>query len=311
MTSLTAARKMKRLVSLMTRPKYVVPLVLMASAGALFAQTPQQQAWDMLRAGVNQKSTGKRTQAVRALQLLPGDPEALEMAQTALQDRKPAVRAAAATGLGLMGSKAAIPGLKKALFDRKPAVVLAAAHALQLLNDPAGNEAYYEVLTGERKSAEGLVAQHMETLKDGKKMAKLGFEEGIEFVPFADISFSAAKAIRKDNASPVRATAASALVNDLDPRISQALVRAVSDKSWIVRASAVLAIAKREDPDLLNAIVPALSDKNKVVRFTAAAAAIRLTAVAARNKGVTGTINVLGGESRSRQTPTATPPDPL
>ncbi|HEX2712953.1 MAG TPA: HEAT repeat domain-containing protein [Candidatus Acidoferrales bacterium] len=295
----------------MTTPKFVVPLVLMASAGALFAQTPQQQAWDMLRAGVNQKSTGKRTQAVRALQLLPGDPEALGMAQTALQDRKPEVRVAAATGLGLMGCKAAIPGLKRALFDRKPAVVLAAAHALQLLNDPAGYQVYFEVLTGERKSAEGLVAQHMETLRDGKKMAVLGLEEGIEFIPFADIGFSAAKAMRKDNASPVRATAARTLFNDMDPRISQALVRAVSDKSWIVRASAVLANAKREDPDLLNAIVPALSDKNKVLRFTAAAAVIRLTAVAARNKNVTGTSNVLGGESRSRQTPTATPSNPL
>lgn len=93
-----------------------------------------------------------------------------------------------------MGSKVAIPGLKKALFDRKPAVVLAAAHALQVLDNPAGYQAYYEVLTGERKSAEGLVAQHMETLKDGKKMAALGFEEGIQFIPFADISFSAAKA---------------------------------------------------------------------------------------------------------------------
>lgn len=69
----------------------------MASAGALFAETPQQQAWEMLRAGVNQKSTGKRTQAVRALRLLPGDPKALEIAQTALQDRKPEVRVAAAT----------------------------------------------------------------------------------------------------------------------------------------------------------------------------------------------------------------------
>lgn len=277
---------MERLVYLVTRPSYAVLLVLMASAGTLFAETPQQQAWDMLRAGVNQKSTGKRTQAVRALGLLPDDPEALEMAQTALQDRKPEVRVAAATALGLMGSMAAIPGLKKALVDKKPAVILATAHALQVLNDPSGYQVYYEVLTGERKSAEGLVAQHMETLKDGKKMVVLGFEEGIEVIPFADIGFSAAKAIRKDSASPVRATAASALFNDMDPRISRALVRAVSDKSWMVRASALLAIAKRQDPDLLNAIVPALSDKNKVVRFTAAAAVIRLATVAARNKDV-------------------------
>jgi HEAT repeat protein len=283
----------------------VVLLVLMAPA--LPAQTPQQQAWDILRAGVNQKSTGKRTQAVRALRLLPGDPEASEMAQRALMDRKPEVRVAAATALGLMGSKAGIPGLKKALSDTKPSVVLAAAHALQVLNDPAGYEAYCEVLTGERKSAEGLVAQQMESLKDGKKMAELGFEEGLSFIPFADMGFSAVKAITKDDTSPVRATAARALVNDPDPRIGQALVRAASDRSWIVRASALLAIAKREDPDLLNAIVPALSDKNEVVRCTAAAAVIRLTTVAERDKDVKGTSNALGGESRSRQTHSEAP----
>src|SRR5262249_1057152 len=150
--------QMKRLISL-ARPSCLLLLMLMASSVALFAETPQQQAWKMLRAGVNQKNTGKRTQAVRALRLLPGDPEALEMAQTAVEGRKPEVRVAAATALGQMGSEVAIPGLKRALFDRKPEVVLAAAHALQLLNDSAAYEVYYAVLTGERKSAEGLVGQ--------------------------------------------------------------------------------------------------------------------------------------------------------
>jgi HEAT repeat protein len=276
-----------------TRP--AVLLVLLAHAGALFAHTPQQQAWDILRAGVNQKNTGKRTQAVRALRLLPGDAEATKMAQMALQDRKPEVRAAAATALGLMGSKESTPELKNALSDRKPAVALAAAHALQLLNDPAGYQVYYEVLTGEHKSADGLVAQQMQTLKDGKKMAELGFEEGLGFIPFADIGVSAVKAARKDDTSPVRAAAARALVNDVDPRVGQALVRAASDKSWIVRASALLAIAKREDPEFLDAIVPALSDKNGVVRCTAAAAVIRLTTVAERNKAVKATSKALGG----------------
>jgi HEAT repeat protein len=229
------------------------------------------------------------------------------MAQAALQDQEPEVRAAAATALGLMGSKVAIPGLKKALIDRKPAVVLAAAHALQVLNDPAGYQIYYEVLTGERRSAEGLVAQEMETLKDGKKIAALSFEEGLGFIPFADIGFSAARAMWKDDTSPVRAAAARALVNDLDPRVGQALARAASDRSWIVRASALLAIAKREDPELLNAIVPALSDKNGVVRYTAAAAVIRLTTVAERNKDVKAVSKALGGESKSRQTHSEAP----
>ena len=282
-------------------------LFLLAHAGALLAQTPRQQAWDILRAGVNQKNTGKRTQAVRALRLLPGDPEATEMAQMALQDRKPEVRAAAATALGLMESKESTPELRNALSDRKPAVALAAAHALQLLNDPAGYEVYYEVLTGERKSADGLVAQQMQTLKDGKKMAALSFEEGLGFLPFGDIGFSAVKAVRKDDTSPVRAAAARALINDQDPRVGQALVRAASDKSWIVRASALLAIAKREDPELLDAIVPALSDKNGVVRCTAAAAVIRLTTVAERNKDVKATSKAPGGESKPRQTHSEAP----
>src|SRR6202049_1508073 len=173
---------MKVLIILLARS--AVLLVFMTHTEALLAQTPQQQAWDILRAGVNEKSTGKRTQAVRALRLLPGDPEALEMAQRALQDQKPEVRAAAATALGLVGSKVSIPVWKKALSDKEPSVVLAAAHALQVLNDPAGYEVYYEVLTGERKSAKGLVAQGTETLKNRKQMAKFGFEEGLGFIPY-------------------------------------------------------------------------------------------------------------------------------
>ena len=295
----TAARKKKWLVfQVMTA---TCAALLTSGAGALLAETPEQQAWDMLRAGMNQRSTGKRTQAVRALRLLPGNPEAAEMAQAALQDRKPEVRAAAASALGLMGSKEAIPALKTALLDRKPAVVLAAAHSLQLLNDPAGYRVYYELLTGERNPAEGLVAQEMETLKDGKKLAELGFEEGLGFVPFGGMGFSATKAIRRDDASPVRAGAARALVNDSDPRVDQALVRGVSDRNWTVRAAALLAIAKREHPNLLSAIVPALSDKNHVVRLTAAAAVIRLTAVPARHQDVKSASTVLLGESESEQ----------
>jgi HEAT repeat protein len=132
----------------------------------------------MLRSGASQKNAGKRIRAVRALRLLPGNPEATELAENALRDRNPNVRVAAATALGLMGAKEAIPAMKKAPSDKKPAVVLAAAHSLELLHDPTGDEVYYELLTGERKPAEGLIAQQMDTLKDKKKMAKLGFEEG-------------------------------------------------------------------------------------------------------------------------------------
>jgi len=181
-------------------------------------------------------------------------------------------------------------------------VVLAVAHALQVLNDPAGYEVYYEVLTGERKSAGGLVAQGMGTMKDRKKMAEFGIEEGLGFVPFGDIGFSAAIAVSKDNTSPLRAAAARILVNDPDPRIGQALVRAVSDKSWIVRASALLAIAKRGDSEFLNGIVPALSDKNGIVRCTAAAAVIRLTTVGGAGQGCEGVEQREGQSSKYQRT---------
>jgi len=53
--------------------------------------------------------------------------------------------------------------------------LLAAAQALPVLHDPVAYQVYYEVLTGERKSREGLVSQGMETLKDRKKIAEFGF----------------------------------------------------------------------------------------------------------------------------------------
>ena len=60
---LKGMRNMKGLISLLAGPRSAVLLVLMAHTGALHAQTPQQQAWNILRAGVNEKSTEKRTQA--------------------------------------------------------------------------------------------------------------------------------------------------------------------------------------------------------------------------------------------------------
>ena len=200
-----------------------------------------------------------------------------------MEDKEPEIRAAAAMALGQMGSTSSIPNipkLREMLSDNDPAVVLAAAHALRALNDPVAYEVFYEVLTGERKSGDGLVAEGRKTLKDRKKMAKFGFEEGIGFVPFADIGYSAVKVVTKDDASPVRAAAAKILASDADLRSGQALVQAASDKRRMVRVAALEGIARRRDPDLLSGIVPAMSDENDAVRFTAAAAVFKLSAIA-------------------------------
>jgi HEAT repeat protein len=255
----------------------VLIVVLVAGGSALLAlESPQEKAWGILDAGLKEKSAEGRAKAVRVLGLLPGDVKATQKAEEALGDAKPEVRVAAATALGLMQSKASIPKLVDALRDKEVSVVLAAAHSLDVLKDKRAYEVYYAVLSGERKSRDSLIAEQLKMLKDRKKMAELGFEEGIGFIPFAGIGYSALRALTKDDSSPVRAAAARVLAKDPDARSAKALVEATSDKSWVVRTAALEALALRGDRSLLKEIQPAMDDEKDSVRYSAAAAVIRL-----------------------------------
>lgn len=243
-------------------------------------QAPRERAWEILRDGASDKSPERRTKAVRALGLLPRSPEATAMAEKALEDESSDVRAAGAASLGLTLSRTSIPRLRAALADKDPLVVLTAAHSLLLLKDDKdAYEVYYAVLTGKQKTNSGLVTGEMKTLHDPKKMAELGFQEGIGFIPFAGLGYQGVKALMKDDVSPVRAAAAKILAEDPDPQAGQALVDAAPDKSWIVRAAALDALARRGDPKIVGDIEFALDDPNDLVRYTAAAAVIRLTTV--------------------------------
>lgn len=258
--------------------------VLFSAGPARAAESKRDEAWDILRTNANEKSTDRRVVAIRVLGLLPGDPRALEFAQTAATDDKPEVRSAAATTIGQLHAKSSIALLHKLLDDPEPSVALAAASALIPSEDPGAYEVYYEILTGERKTNSGLIAEQMKTLKDPKKLAELGVEGGIGFVPFAGIGLDAFKTLRVDDVSPIRAAAAKMLANDPDPRSGSALVRESSDKNWLVKTAALEAIAKRGDPRLLDGIIPAMMDDNISVRCTAAAAVIRLSTLAGRAK---------------------------
>lgn len=251
----------------------------LASSQSRSAQTPRDQAWAILQSNWNQKSTDKRVQAVRVLALLPRDSRALELVKKAASDGKAEVRAAAATVLGQLHGKSSIELLHILLGDKEPSVGLAAASALIPSKDPLAYAAYYEFLTGYRKTGNGVIANQMKMLRDPKKMAEIGIEDGIGFVPYASIGLSAFKTLRADDVSPVRAAAAKMLASDPDPVSGQALVMATTDKSWVVKTAALEAIAKRGDPKLLDSIVPALMDDNTSVRCTAAAAVIRLSTI--------------------------------
>ena len=234
------------------------------------------QAWKMLVAGCENNSLTERAKAVRVLGLLPNDSRARRLAEKALEDEKPEVRLSAAAALGDMRSRASISKLRKASNDTDVSVALAAAHSLLMLHDKSGYDVYYEVLTQQRRASKGLIASEMATLRDPKKIALLGFEEGIGFVPFAGIGWSAIKEIRKDDASPARAAAITVLTEDRDEATTKALLDATQDNSWIVRAAALDSLARRGNPSALNTVELGLDDEKDIVRFTAAAATVRL-----------------------------------
>ena len=241
-------------------------------------ESPQHRAWDMLLTAIFSKQAGERANGVRALGLLQETKQARDLAEGALKDRNPDVRKAAATALGKMHATQSIPKLEDALYDNKIAVVMAAAQSLRELNqDKVAYEVYYEMLMGERKSSDGLIAKQLETLKNPKELAKIGVSEGLGYIPFAGIGWDAYRTMHKKDPNPARAVAATLLAHDPDPASGKALVRATDDKDWIVRAAAVEAIAQRGDASLMPHVIEKFADKNAKVRYSAAAAVIRLS----------------------------------
>jgi len=248
------------------------------------AQDSTKKAWQMLEDGIASDDVDKRVIAIRVLGLLNGDSHAIELSEKALKDKDEKVRAAGATALGELRAKGSIPKLHAALKDDDVGVVMAAAHALHAMGDPAAYEVYYAVLTGERKSGASLLERQKQMLKDPKKIAQFGFEQGLGFIPFASIGYGVVKAVRKDDTSPVKAAAAKVLASDPDARSGKALEDATYADSATVRSAALDALARRDDPSLRKAAETAMNDENVAVRFTAAAAVVRLSTASKDSK---------------------------
>jgi len=242
-------------------------------------ESPRHKAWDMLLTACFSQRASERANGIRALGLLRDNSQARLLAEHGLSDPNVEVRRAAATALGQMHAVQSVPKLQEALSDEKIPVVMAAAQSLhELKDDKSAYALYYDLLTGERKAGDGLIARQLSTLKDPRKLAEIGISEGAGFVPFAGIGWDAYRAMQKKDPNPVRAIAATMLAHDPDPASATALVRATKDKDWIVRAAALEAIAQRGDPLLLPQLVPRFCDSHPKVRYSAAAAVIRLSA---------------------------------
>ena len=132
------------------------------------------------------------------------------------------------------------------------------------------------MLTGEKKSSAGLMEEQKKMLKDPKKLAQFGFEQGVGFIPFGGMGFNVVRTLTKDDVSPVRAAAAKVLANDSDIKTLAALERATTEDSWLVRAAAIDAIRLRHDPSVMPTLKPRLDDTRPEVRYAAAAAIIHI-----------------------------------
>lgn len=256
----------------------VLPTAATRSTAQDSAQTQEQTAWTVLNTGLEDNSTDVRVRAVHVLGELNGNAKAKDAAISALKNDKQAeVRAAAAQSLGEMGAKDAIADLHATFQDTDPSVIIAAAHSLIQLGDNTGYNVYYAVLTGEQKTGQSLSEQQKKMLKDPKKMASLGVQAGVGFIPFGGLAMGGYKMLTRDDTSPVLAAAALVLAKDPDPKSGNALADASANKDkWLVRAAAFDAIAKRGDPALLDAAGAGLQDEKDQVRISAAAAVIRL-----------------------------------
>jgi HEAT repeat protein len=248
-----------------------------------------QRSWEILHAGLAFDSTEKRVKALTALGLLKRNSEAEKLATDALKDEKVDVRAAAAAALGTMQAVRARDALEAALDDKEPAVVLAAANSLLLLKDTAfAYDIYYGVLTGTMRTNNGVIKEQirdqMKMMHDKKKIAELGLEQGIGFIPYGGIGYGMVKTLMKSDNNPVRAAAAKKLAHDPDPVTAKALVGATQDKNWVVRQAALEALAERGDRALVPQIKTSLDDDKDEVRFTAAACIAHLTGMPAKHK---------------------------
>ncbi len=257
----------------------VTLLLTIMSAAEVTPATPdtREQAWAVLNEGLKHDHASHRMIAVQALSLMAKNRTAERLAMRALKDHDTKVRASAATTLGQLHARQAIPALRETLQDPEIVVVLSAAQALYLMKDPSAYDIYYAILMGDRKSSNGLLQSQLDRLKDPKQMMQLGIQEGISFVPFGGMGYEAFRELKSHNGDSARASAARFLARDPDQITEDALLQtAVADKNEEVRLAALDALAERGDPKCIERLAMNLNEDKSAVRYRTAAAILHL-----------------------------------
>ena len=238
-------------------------------------------AWKILADGTRETNANKRKLALSAIVLAGTNPRAVTMAASLLKDREVDVRQTAASVLGEMNARAAIPKLVEALDDEALEVSFTAARSLWNLGDRRGKDVLLAVLAGERGVSAGLVRGTMrdakKRLRDPAGLAMLGVKEGAGiFLGPAAMGITVFEELRKDGSASARTLSAELLTKDSDPATIKVLEEALDDKNWLVRAAVVKALAIRGSRASIPKVEALLEDKQEAVRYFAAAALVRL-----------------------------------
>jgi HEAT repeat protein len=274
---------------------------------------PPTVAWKMLTDAVHSDKYPTRSDAIAALSVLDTDRRAVRLMIDALNDKEAIIRVQAATSLGQIKARAAIPALHDRLEDEEPQVVFAAAQALWNMGDRTGREILYEVLDNERKAHPGLIKGNIAKAKaemhDPKGLILIGINStSLALLGPGALGVTAVEEMATNHDAPLQALCAKMLADDDEPETVSELESALSDKSGIVRAAAAHALGSLNDPKAIPSLTATMqNDKSQIARLTAAAAIVR---VSQRQRRKTAPSAQGKPQQASPSQPAQTPPQP-
>jgi HEAT repeat protein len=257
------------------------------------AEPGPTEAWKMLADSAASDKLRDRSDAISAVTMLPTDRRAIDLIARGLDDKEETIRMLAATSLGDIKARPAIPKLKTALDDKSPQVSFAAAQALWKMGDRSGRDIFYDVLVGERKVKPGPIKQKMQEARmdmhDPKALALIGVNEasGAFLGPFS-MGVSMVEEYAKNGGQSVQALCAQILATDDNRTTIEQLDLALADKNWTVRAAAARSLARLNDRGALPELKDMMqNDKSQPARLAAAAAVIHLSGWRGRSPSAT------------------------
>lgn len=257
-------------------------LLLLVSSFAN-GQNVRDQAWDVLKTGMEDGNPEKRVHAITAISSLGSGSRPVAMLEKSLRDKDSGVRQTAAALLGEIHARQSIPKLRAAIDDDDPQVGFTAARSLWEMGDRSGRKLFEEVLLGERKQGPGLMQGAMRDakakLRNPSALAMMGIKEasGALLGP-ASLGVDVAQEIMKDKGAPGRTLSATLLSESCDSR-ERDLMEAVldTDHNWGVRVATARALGRCGNAATVKRLREVLEDSHDAVRMMVAASIIRLT----------------------------------